>query len=150
VAKQDLGDVLGTIVTDVSKVTHLINSISQAERRAGAGCGSGQHRRFPDGQGDPAERAGAEESASAAEELSAQAESLKGIVNNLVRVVRGQAEEESDNARVHAAAYSQPPRPSLTTSAFGGSPAPKATPQRQSISVDEQFLNLDDQPMDDF
>jgi methyl-accepting chemotaxis protein len=147
---EDFGDALSEIVTNVSKMTQLINSIARASEEQAQGV---DQVNSAVGQMDKVTQqnaASAEESASAAEELSSQAESLKSIVNELVQVVRGQGHEESASASVHASTYSQPPRPSLTTSTFGGSPASTATPQRQSISVDEQFLDLDDQPTDDF
>ncbi|MFH1748445.1 MAG: methyl-accepting chemotaxis protein [Planctomycetota bacterium] len=85
----DVGKALGAIVGDVTKVTNLINGISQASDEQAQGVDQINTAVSQMDKVTQQNAAGAEESASAAEELSAQAQTVKGMVDELSALVGG-------------------------------------------------------------
>ena len=85
----EVGQALGTIVGDVTKVTELINGITQASQEQAQGADQVNIAVAQIDKVTQQNAASAEESASAAEELSAQSEAVKGTVNELVALVGG-------------------------------------------------------------
>ena len=85
----EVGKALGAIVGDVTKVSDLINGISQASQEQAQGVDQVNTAVSQMDKVTQANAAGAEESASASEELSAQAESVKGLVGELGALVHG-------------------------------------------------------------
>ncbi|MBN2448589.1 MAG: chemotaxis protein, partial [Phycisphaerae bacterium] len=89
VVASDVAKALGTIVTDVTKVTDLINGIARASEEQSQGVDQVNTAVSQMDKVTQQNAAGAEESASAAEELSAQALTVKGIVDELSTLVGG-------------------------------------------------------------
>jgi methyl-accepting chemotaxis protein len=87
----EVGKALGAIVGDVSKVSDLINGISQASQEQAQGVDQVNTAVSQMDKVTQQNAAGAEESASAAEELSGQAMAVKGMVNQLTALVHGQS-----------------------------------------------------------
>jgi len=85
----EVGKALGTIVGDVGKVTDLIDGISKASEEQAQGVDQVNTAVSQMDKVTQQNAAGAEESASAAEELSAQAQTVKGMVNELGALVNG-------------------------------------------------------------
>jgi methyl-accepting chemotaxis protein len=87
----DVGKALGAIVSDVSRVSDLIQGISKASDEQAQGV---EQVNTAVGQMDKVTQqnaSAAEESASAAEELAAQAQAVKSMVQELVALVGGAA-----------------------------------------------------------
>ena len=87
----DVAKALGAIVTNAAKTTELISGISRASQEQAQGV---EQINVAVSQMDKVTQqnaAGAEESASAAEQLSAQAGTIQGMVADLVALVRGGA-----------------------------------------------------------
>ncbi len=85
----EVGKALGAIVGDVTKVTDLIDGITKASEEQAQGVDQVNTAVSQMDKVTQQNAAGAEESASAAEELSAQAQAVKGMVNELTAVVGG-------------------------------------------------------------
>jgi len=85
----EVGKALGAIVGDVTKVTDLIDGISKATEEQAQGVDQVNTAVAQMDKVTQQNAAGAEESASAAEELAAQATSVKGIVDELAAMVGG-------------------------------------------------------------
>jgi methyl-accepting chemotaxis protein len=85
----DVGNALAAIVSDVSKVTDLINGISKASEEQAQGVDQVNTAVSQMDRVTQQNAAGAEESASAAEQLSAQANAVKGVVSDLAALVNG-------------------------------------------------------------
>ena len=87
----EVGKALGAIVGDVSKVTDLINGISQASQEQAQGVEQVNTAVSQMDRVTQQNASGAEESASAAEELSAQAATVKSMVDELSGMVGGRS-----------------------------------------------------------
>ncbi len=85
----EVGQALGAIVGDVTKVTDLIDGITRASEEQAQGVDQVNTAVSQMDRVTQQNAAGAEESASAAEELSAQAQTVKGIVEELSALVSG-------------------------------------------------------------
>jgi methyl-accepting chemotaxis protein len=142
----EVGKSLSMIVSDVSKVSELINGISQASDEQAQGV---EQVNTAVGQMDKVTQqnaAGAEESASAAEELSAQAETVKGMVNELVDLVEGSGGRGRRDARQQAAGS--------RSAAAGRKPDSAKKPARKAQPVvagaGEDLLSQDAKGIQDF
>jgi methyl-accepting chemotaxis protein len=87
----EVGKVLEEIVQSVGKTTDLVSEIAAASREQAQGIDQVNTAISQMDKVTQQNAANAEESASASEELSAQAESMNGIVEQLVSLVRGSA-----------------------------------------------------------
>ena len=85
----EVGKALTGIVSDVSRVTDLIDGIAKASNEQAQGVDQVNMAVSQMDKVTQQNAAGAEESASAAEELSAQSQTLRGMVGELVAVVGG-------------------------------------------------------------
>jgi methyl-accepting chemotaxis protein len=92
----EVGQALGAIVENVTRVTDLINGISRASAEQAQGVDQVNTAVAQMDRVTQQNAAGAEESASAAEQLQAQAESVKGTVDELVRLVGEKACRSGD------------------------------------------------------
>ena len=88
-------DAIQAIVTGVAKVTELINGIAKASDEQAQGVDQVNTAVSQMDKVTQQNASGAEESASAAEELSAQAEATKGLVDELIVLVRGEEDHRS-------------------------------------------------------
>ena len=84
-----VGEALGAIVADVSKVTDLIDGIAQASQEQAQGVDQLNSAVSQMDRVTQQTAAGAEESASASQELASQAHTLQSIVNDLATMVGG-------------------------------------------------------------
>ena len=150
----EVGKALGAIVNDVSKVTDLIDGITKASEEQAQGV---DQVNTAVGQMDKITQqnaSGAEESASASEELSSQAQAVKGMVNELVAVVGGTSTNQdgtvastgttSGNAvkkrlKVNVAHPKKDARPAPVSAGSGG-----------GADSSEEFMALDDKKVGDF
>ena len=107
----EVGKALGAIVGDAAKVSDLINGISQASQEQAQGVDQVNTAVSQMDKVTQQNAAGAEESASAAEELTAQALAVKGMVDELTALVHGQSGTHSrgDTADSGPAAPSKKP-----------------------------------------
>jgi methyl-accepting chemotaxis protein len=90
----EVGNALGAIVADVTKVTDLIKGISKASEEQAQGVDQVNTAVSQMDKVTQQNAAGAEESASAAEELSAQAQTVKGMVDELSFMVGGSSRQK--------------------------------------------------------
>ena len=86
-----MGDALGAIVSDVSKVTDLIDGISRASQEQAQGVDQINSAVSQMDKVTQQNASGAEECASAAEQMSAEAQAVQSIVNELALMVGGGA-----------------------------------------------------------
>ena len=84
-----VGTALAAIVGDVTKVTDLIDGISKAGEEQAQGVDQVNSAVSQMDRVTQQNAAGAEESASASEQLSAQANTVKGVVNELAVLILG-------------------------------------------------------------
>ena len=84
-----VGNALGAIVADVTKVSELIAGISKASDEQAQGVDQINSAVSQMDKVTQQNAAGAEESASASEELAAQAQGVRGIVEELATLVNG-------------------------------------------------------------
>jgi methyl-accepting chemotaxis protein len=96
----EVGKSLGAIVEQATKVSNLINGIARASQEQAQGVEQVNTAVSQMDKVTQQNSAGAEESASAAEELSAQALTVKGMVNELVAMVGGAGEQSQNHAPV--------------------------------------------------
>jgi methyl-accepting chemotaxis protein len=89
----DVAKALSDIVQNVTKVTDLIAGISRASQEQAQGVDQVNVAVSQMDKVTQQNAAGAEESASAAEQLSAQAQTVKGMVVDLVALVEGKASQ---------------------------------------------------------
>ncbi len=94
---------LGAIVADVTKVADLVNGITRASQEQAQGVDQVNIAVSQMDKVTQQNAAGAEESASAAEELSAQATTVKGMVDELAGVIGGAKAQAAAQARSAAA-----------------------------------------------
>ncbi len=85
----EVGKALAAIVGDVTQVTDLVDGISKASEEQAQGVDQINTAVSQMDKVTQQNAAGAEESASAAEQLSAQANTVKGVVNDLAMLVNG-------------------------------------------------------------
>ena len=84
-----VGETLGAIVADVTTVTDLIDGIARASQEQAQGVEQLNSAVSQMDKVTQENAAGAEECASASEELSAQAQAVQGIVNELAALIHG-------------------------------------------------------------
>jgi len=155
----DVTKALGGIVADVTKVSELISNITQASQEQAQGVDQVNTAVSQMDQVTQQNAASAEESASASEELSAQAQSVKGIVDQLVGVIHGRShvrfdEEIQGKAKPSAKATPQV-RKRLTAAPTPKTPAkaPKepSVPAAVTEAEEQAFLSLaNDKDLQDF
>ena len=143
---QDVSNALSTIVSNVGKVTGLVNHIAGASAEQADGVAQVNGAISQMDKVTQQNSANAEESASASEELSAQAQSVRAAVSGLVTLVGGQGH----NARSDAHASDRPP----TARDFVG-PEPHAAVERQTLTAAgdtarERCQSDDDSELADF
>ncbi len=85
----EVGKALGAIVGDVTKVSDLIEGITKASSEQAQGVDQVNTAVSQMDKVTQQNAAGAEESASAAEQLSAQAVAVRGLVNELAAIIGG-------------------------------------------------------------
>jgi methyl-accepting chemotaxis protein len=85
----EVGKALGAIVSDATKVSDLIDSISKASDEQAQGVEQVNTAVSQMDKVTQQTASGAEESASAAEEMAAQSQAVKGMVNELMAMVNG-------------------------------------------------------------
>ena len=145
------------IVTGVNKLTELVRSISQASEEQAQGVDQVNTAVAQMDKVTQQNAAAAEESASAAEQMSAQAASTKGLVDELITLIRGSVSStgsmspENQSRRHRAQTGNQPAtaakreHPALS-SAHGASHANSSWESR----VPSQFDSKEDQELGDF
>jgi len=84
---QEVGDALGGIVSDVGKISKLINGIAEASAEQAQGVEQVNVAISQMDQVTQSNAAGAEESASAAQELSSQAVAVNDVVRELTHLI---------------------------------------------------------------
>ncbi len=146
VVANDVGSALGAIVDDVTKVTCLIEGIATASVEQAQGVEQVNVAVSDMDQVTQSNAAGAEESAAAAEELSAQASAVKRIVQELAVLVsgaQGSSTRELTNDTSQAVAqdrtYGNISKPSNRKSGVDGSGVPSGA----SNAAANEFLSLD-------
>ena len=162
----DVTKALGGIVADVTKVSELISNITQASQEQAQGVDQVNTAVSQMDQVTQQNAASAEESASASEELSAQAQSVKGIVEQLVGVIHGRSHARFDEEIRSTSTPSVKATPQMRKR-LTAAPAPKAAPKAASSvatppkespvsaavreAEDEAFLSLaNDKDLQDF
>ena len=122
---------LNTILDKARQLDGLVGEISSACQEQNQGIGQVNVAVTQMDKVTQSNAANAEESASAAEELNAQADGLKEAVGDLLRLVDGQDAEakiqSKPAARVSAHANHNPPK--MARARAGGKPAAGATPE---------------------
>lgn len=127
---KECGDVLETIVENTTLVTKMVEEISTASKEQSLGVQEITKAMNMLDQVTHTNTASSEEAASAAEELSAQATSLKGVVDLLVVTIKGGVEEKKEASR----SISTPmPGPSHNVISF--QPAPKKKEQPKKVAT---------------
>ncbi len=91
-----VGAALSEIVEDVSKVSGLIGNIAKASEEQAQGVEQVNTAVTQMDKVTQQNAAGAEESASASEELSAQAQTVMGVVDGLVTIVEGKSRGKTE------------------------------------------------------
>ena len=146
-----VGEALGAIVSDVTKVTDLIDGIAQASQEQAQGVDQINSAVSQMDKVTQQNASGAEECASASEELSSQAEAVKGMVNDLSALVGGKASSSGSGTQVatrtrnrlsvnvaHLGRKSQP------VTAGAGAHGSSACGVRGSGGAEGEFMPLDD------
>ena len=107
----EVAEALSMIVSDVSKVTDLVGNISQATQEQAQGVDQINMAVSHMDKVTQQNASTAEESAAAAEELSAQATAVKGIVDEMATLISGRQQERTipqPAARAYASPRSVP------------------------------------------
>ncbi len=112
----EVGEALGAIVSDVAKVTELVEGITTASDEQAQGAEQINTAVSQMDKVTQQNAASAEESASAAEQLSAQAETVNGMVGELVDLVGGTAVRHTKEAACGKAPTAADKRRSSKTS----------------------------------
>ncbi len=147
----EVGQALGAIVGDVTKVTDLIDGITKASEEQAQGVDQVNTAVSQMDKVTQQNAAGAEESASAAEELSAQAQQVKGIVNELMALVNG-----GGGSGAHAGSTRTPAAPRSQVRSRTGvaqlhrETQPVATAPRGSAGTSDEFVPVGDKELKDF
>jgi methyl-accepting chemotaxis protein len=124
------------------KIADLVAEISAASNEQSQGIGQINDRDRAR-QGDPAER-GQCRGASASEEMSAQAETRKGMVDELVALVGGSAKAQTSDSRSgHHAQESAKPHKAIA-SAVNKFKAKAGSARKSAKPVAEAVIPLDD------
>ncbi len=152
-----VGKSLTAIVGQISKVSELIHSISQASQEQAQGVDQVNTAVSQMDKVTQQSAAGAEESASAAEQLSAQAQTLKGMVGELVAMVNGSTAQASARpAPVGRAAGNRAPKPAQAAKsaksakpAGGDRPQNRPAPKPEPVAAAQpaapgEFMNLEE------
>ncbi len=151
---------LGKIRADVTKVASLVNDITQASEEQAEGVDQVNTAVSQMDRVTQQNAAGAEESAAASEELSAQAVTVKGMVNDLAVVIHGSKGRVSETTPA-AASSDSTSRTDVRKQGDYGPPAlgrktdrTVNTPRAECMSVasgaSDEFLSLDDDELKDF
>ena len=133
----EVGKALSAIVGQASKVSDLINGISKASEEQAQGV---DQVNTAVGQMDKVTQqnaSGAEESASASEEMAAQAQAVKGMVNELMTLVSGQGSSSTTSN-----AGAQKPRKRTRKAAVAAATVGKA--EHAGARADETHSSADD------
>lgn len=104
-------------VTISSKISHLVDEISEASREQAQGIEQVSRAIVEMDAVSQRNAANSEQSAAASEEMNAQALQIKGYVQDLIRVVEGAGR----------AAIEEPPQPKKTTTSRRQATAPRST-----------------------
>ncbi len=154
----NVGQALGAIVGDVSKVADLVNGIARASQEQAQGVDQVNSAVSQMDGVTQQNAAGAEESASAAEQLSAQAAVVKSAVGDLAFLVTGRQGDLPGNVThahqgpnvAKARLGSGPPKGFPTApSKGGGTSSPGATAGNKGAAP-KQFMSLDDGNLEEF
>jgi methyl-accepting chemotaxis protein len=111
----EVGKVLGEIVTSVSKTTDLVSEISAASAEQSQGIDQVNTAVSQMDKVTQQNAANAEESASASEELSAQAEQMMDVVGELVKLVKGASQAQDISSRQGTVSTPKPAKKKLDT-----------------------------------
>jgi len=120
-ASEQVAGSLKLIVENVNSVTELASQIATASEEQAAGIEQVNSAVAQMDRVTQSNAANAEESASASEELSAQARDLRGMVETLIRTVRG------ERAAVTGESVASAPAPAYAT---GANAAPRVNPEK--------------------
>ena len=104
----EVADSLGKIVTDVSKVSDLIDGITKASEEQAQGVEQVNTAVSQMDKVTQSNASGAEESASASEELASQSQAVKAMVDELAAVIGGDRKGVAANATSHEVATRRP------------------------------------------
>ncbi len=141
-----VGEALGTIAGDVTKVTDLINGIAQASQEQAQGVDQVNTAVSQMDKVTQQNASGAEESASAAEELSAQAATVKTMVDELSSMVggsNGQKSNEHLSSRVKKPARGIS-RPLVPATAGAGSEQARTPANASRAGSNDEFLAMNE------
>jgi methyl-accepting chemotaxis protein len=141
---KEVGDILHQIVEASGKVTTLIGEVTAASKEQAQGIDQVNTGVSQLDQVTQANAANAEESASAGEELSAQAVELSSMVASLVGVIEG----AGSNAVVPQRSMSINQKPHSKACVKPGAKLP--VKQAPRISKPESIIPLDDDDFADF
>ncbi len=166
----EVAEILGQIVTGVQKVNGLIGEVSSASNEQAQGIEQVNTAVAEMDKVTQSNAANAEESASASEELSAQAKELNEMVDELVAIVGGSSAVAATQGQSTLQATHAPASHASRTTAKGkpagldhmlhktwntaaGSKAPRAAgPKQKTVSARkaEQVIPLDSEELADF
>jgi methyl-accepting chemotaxis protein len=155
---QEVAEALGEITTVSGKVNALINEIAQASNEQAKGIEQVNEAMAQMDQVTQANAANAEESASASEELSAQASEMNRLVQELVAMVGGSGLVQSGPRKtsgrqgggLHARTAAAQHAPRQLTSGHKSNQLTKTRQGGQAVINPEQVIPLDDEDMGDF
>ncbi len=131
----EVANSLEDITTASGKVNQLIAEIAAASREQSQGVGQVNQAVQQMDRVTQGNAAAAEESAASAEELSSQSEQLRGIVNELVTLVRGGNSAEP-------AADRSPSKPIVKRPIASARTAEKKTPKEESSKSKDDFSDF--------
>ena len=136
----EVGKSLAAIVGQATKVSELINGISKASEEQAQGV---DQVNTAVGQMDKVTQqnaSGAEESASASEEMAAQAQAVKGMINELMTLVSGQGSSSTISG-----AGAQKPRKLTRKAVATAAPAGKTEPVAAAAGKGAEFMSMNDE-----
>ena len=155
----EVANALGAIVGDVTKVTDLMNGITQASNEQAQGVDQVNTAVSQMDKVTQQNASGAEESASAAEQLAAQASAVKGTVDELAAVVSG----SQSNGMVMSGTHGVPTGQTLRRLDMNVAhvakridkkplrkPVAAAGPSTHDEGSKQEFMDLQDANMKDF
>jgi len=123
----EVASVLDQITAANTKVNSLVGEIAVASREQAKGIDQVGSAIAQMDKVTQANAANAEESASASEELAAEADQVQGVVTDLVCLVQGASAGKSRGGAADAARHDAPPPPRATAKAAASRPARHAT-----------------------
>ena len=147
---EEVGEILHQIAEGVEKVTQLVGEVAAASSEQAQNIEQVNTAVSQMDQVTQTNAANSEESASASEELNAQAEEMMIVVDGLAVLVSGSNAAKRSGQRPVAARGAGAPH---AVRAHLPAPAPrraKALPPQQKVVSAEQVIPLDDDDMDDF